>query len=91
MCLTLRAAGHSIEAVYVPLMYYNQIVGSLTKILVSSFPDQQSWTRQKTKLERSADGFHARFNHWSSRVMVFSMCSVFGAVITTIVLFKSRY
>jgi mannuronan synthase len=91
MCLSLRAAGHPIEALYVPLMYYNQIVGSFTKILVSSFPDHQSWTRQKTTLRRTADGFHARFNHWSSRIMVFSTCSVFAAVIVTIVSFKSRY
>ncbi len=91
MCLTLRAAGHPIEAMYVPLMYYNQVVGSITKILVSSFPDRQSWTRQKTTLKRSLDGFHARFNPWSSRVMVFATCSIFGAVIVTIVLFKSRY
>jgi mannuronan synthase len=91
MCLTLRAAGHSIEALYVPLMYYNQVVGSFTKILVSSFPDRQSWTRQKTRLKRTADGFHARFNPWSSRIMVFSTCSVFAAVIVTIVSFKSRY
>ncbi len=91
MCLTLRAAGHSIDPLFVPLMYYNQVVGSITKIVVSFFPDRQSWTRQNTRLRRDLDGFHMWFNSWSSRAMLFSACSVFAAVITTIVLLKSRY
>ncbi len=91
MCLTLRAAGHPIEALFVPLMYYNQVAGSITKIMACFFPDRQAWTRQKTTLRRDLDGFHAWFNHWSSRLMLFSACSTFAAVIATLVLYKSRY
>lgn len=91
MCLTLRAAGHPIEPLFVPLMYYNQVIGSVTKIVVSYFPDRQSWTRQKTTLKRSLDGFRRWFNPWSSRSMLFAACNVFGAVIVTIVLHKSQY
>jgi len=91
MCMTLRAAGHPIQPLFVPLMYYNQIIGSFTKIAVTAFPDRQSWTRQKTTLKRNLVGFHSWFNHWSSRAMVFAASSVFAAVIVTIVLFKSRY
>lgn len=91
MCVTLRAAGHPIEALFVPLMYYNQLVGSITKIIALSFPDRQSWTRQKTTLQLDIDRFHGWFNQWSSRLMMFSAFSVFAAVIATIVLFKSRF
>jgi mannuronan synthase len=91
MCLTLRAAGHRIEPLFAPLMYYNQIVGSLVKIVVTSFPDRQSWTRQKTTLRRNLDGFHAWFNVWSSRIVLFAAVNVFAAIVVTLVLFKSRY
>ena len=91
MSLTLRAAGHRIEPLFVPLMYYNQIVGSLVKIVVSFFPDRQSWTRQKTTLRRDLDGFHAWFNVWSSRTVLFAAVNVFAAIVVTLVLFKSRY
>ncbi len=89
MCLTLRAAGHGIEAPFVPLMYYNQVVGSLIKIAVTFFPDRQSWTRQKTTLRRHLDSFHAWFNLWSSRVVLFAAVNVFAAIVITLVRFKS--
>jgi glycosyltransferase Alg8 len=91
MCLTLRAAGHRIEPLFAPLMYYNQIVGSIIKIVVTFFPDRQSWTRQKTTLRRNLDGFHAWFNVWSSRIVLFTAVNVFAAIVVTLVLFKSRY
>jgi glycosyltransferase Alg8 len=91
MCFTLLAAGHRIEPLFAPLMYYNQIVGSLIKIKVTFFPDRQSWTRQKTTLRRNLDGFHAWFNVWSSRIVLFAAVNVFAAIVVTLVLFKSRY
>jgi len=91
MCISLRCAGHRIGPLYPPLMYYNQIVGSLTKIVVTYFPDRQSWTRQKTKLDRNLGEFQRQFNQWSSRVMLFAGLSVFAAIIVTIVFFKPRY
>jgi glycosyltransferase Alg8 len=59
------------------LLYYNQIVGALIKIYVFFHPDQQSWTRQKTKLSRNLDGFQRWFNPWSSEIMTFSAASLF--------------
>ncbi|MEP7244350.1 MAG: glycosyltransferase family 2 protein [Gammaproteobacteria bacterium] len=91
MCLTLWAAGHSIEPLFAPLMYYNQVLGSITKIVVSAFPDRQSWTRQHTTLKRDLSAFHTWFNPWSSRAVVFAATSVFAAIVTTIVFFKSPY
>jgi mannuronan synthase len=91
MCITLRAAGHPIAPAFVPLMYYNQVLGSFAKIAASCFPDRQSWTRQKTTLARNYDSFHAWFNPWSSRIMLFASTSVFAAIVATVVLFKSRY
>jgi len=91
MCLTLRAAGHPIQPLFAPLMYYNQVMGSIMKIVVTAFPDQQSWTRQKTVLKRDLSSFHGWFNRWSSRVVLFAAASVFAAAVTTIVLLKSPY
>jgi glycosyltransferase Alg8 len=84
-------AGHRIGPLYPPLMYYNQIVGSFTKIVVTFFPDRQSWTRQKTRLNRNLSLFQREFNQWSSRIMLFAGLSVFAAIIVTIVFYKPRY
>ncbi|WP_022976891.1 glycosyltransferase family 2 protein [Nevskia ramosa] len=91
MCVMLMAAGHRVGPWYPPLMYYNQIMGSLIKIVVFFFPDRQSWTRQKTTLTKHLDPFHSRFNSLSSKIMLFSACSVFAAVVLTIVTFKSTF
>ncbi len=91
MCVMLMVAGHRVGPMYPPLMYYNQILGSVIKIIVFFFPDRQSWTRQKTTLTKHLDPFHARFNTLSSRVMLFSACSVFAAVVITIATFKSSF
>ncbi len=39
--------------------------------------DQQSWTRQDTKLTRDLASFQRWFNTWSSRTMTFSAGSIF--------------
>ena len=91
MCLVLKLGGHPISPLYPALMYYNQIVGSMTKVFVLFFPDRQSWTRQNTRLASELDGFHRRFNDWSSRILLFTALSLFTAVVTTIVLMKPRY
>ena len=91
MCVMLRLAGHRIGPLYPSLMYYNQIVGSIVKVVVLFFPDRQTWTRQNTVLAKNPDRFHRHFNDWSSRVMLFAATSVFMAVVVTIVTFKSRY
>lgn len=91
MCVMLVAAGHRVGPWYPALMYFNQIFGSLIKVVVFFFPDRQSWTRQKTTLTKHWDPFHARFNSLSSRIMLFSALSAFAAVVLTIVGFKSAF
>jgi len=85
MTLSLLASGHSIGPLYPFLLYYNQIVGSLTKVNVSFHLDQQSWTRQKTTLARDLDAFQRRFNRWSSPALVFAAASIFIAAVLCIV------
>ena len=67
------------------LLYYSQIVGSLVKIYVFNRLDQQSWTRQDTKLVRELGRFQAAFNRWSSRAMTASAASIFMAFVFFVV------
>jgi glycosyltransferase Alg8 len=77
----LLASGHRVGPMFPVLLYYNQVVGSLTKISVFFRLDQQSWTRQKTTLDRNLDPFQRGFNRWSSFAMIFSAASVFAAAV----------
>lgn len=81
MSLLLLVSGHRIGPAFPLLLYYNQVVGSLVKIFVFFRLDQQSWTRQKTTLNRELSAFHHRFNRWSSWAMTFSAASVFAAAV----------
>lgn len=81
LTLLLSASGHHVGPAYPLILYYNQIVGALVKIHVFFRLDQQSWTRQDTKLNRELASFQSWFNHWSSRAMTFSATSVFVAVL----------
>ncbi|HSX72171.1 MAG TPA: glycosyltransferase family 2 protein [Pseudomonas sp.] len=85
LTLLLLASGHSIGPAYPLILYYNQIVGALVKVYVFFRLDQQSWTRQKTKLNRDLASFQRWFNPWSSRAMTFSAGSVFVAALMWIV------
>jgi len=85
MSLLLLASGHPIGPSFPLLLYYNQLVGSLMKIFVFYRLDQQSWTRQKTTLDRGLEGFQRRFNHWSSWAMTFAASSVFAAIVMFLV------
>lgn len=78
-------SGHRIGPAYPALLYYNQIVGALVKIYVFFRLDQQSWTRQNTKLNRGLSSFANWFNSWSSRAMTFSAASVFIAALLALV------
>jgi len=84
MTLLLRLSGHPVGPAFPLLLFYNQLVGSLTKIHVFFRLDQQSWTRQKTQLDRSLDGFQRWFNPWSSRLLTFSAASVFLAIVVAL-------
>jgi len=79
------ATGHAINPRFPLLLYYNQIVGSLTKIYAFYHMDQQSWTRQKTTLHRDLDDYQLWFNRWSSRAMTFTACSLFAAFVLRLV------
>ena len=43
MCLTLRVAGHPIGPLFPPLMYYNQIVGSIIKVATTGKETVGAW------------------------------------------------
>jgi glycosyltransferase Alg8 len=85
LTLLLTVTGHPIGPAYPLLLYYNQIVGALVKIHVFFRLDQQSWTRQKTRLNRNLGGFQRWFNVWSSRSMTFSAASLFIATLLLVV------
>ncbi|MCY1286708.1 Mannuronan synthase [compost metagenome] len=85
LTLLLSVTGHHIGPAYPLILYYNQIVGALVKIYVFFRLDQQSWTRQPTKLTRDLASFQRWFNTWSSRSMTFSAASVFIATLLLIV------
>ncbi|MND56170.1 hypothetical protein D3C80_472680 [compost metagenome] len=85
LTLLLSVTGHHIGPAYPLLLYYNQIVGALVKIHVFFRLDQQSWTRQNTRLNRNLGGFQRWFNLWSSRSMTFSAASLFIATLLLVV------
>ncbi len=85
LTLLLSVTGHRIGPAYPLILYYNQIVGALVKIQVFFHLDQQSWTRQNTKLNRDLASFTRWFNTWSSHAMTFSATSVFIAALLAIV------
>lgn len=85
LTLMLIFSGHKIGPAYPILLYYNQIVGAIMKIYVVFRLDQQSWTRQSTKLDTGFNKFHTLFNKWSSRAMTFSTVSMFVAMVVYIV------
>ena len=85
LTLLLSCSGHKIGPAYPAILYYNQIMGALVKIYVFFRLDQQSWTRQDTKLTRDLASFQRWFNTWSSRTMTFSAGSIFVAVLLMMV------
>ncbi|BBT18618.1 MULTISPECIES: mannuronan synthase [Pseudomonadaceae] len=85
LTLLLSVSGHPIGPAYPLILYYNQIVGALVKIYVFFRLDQQSWTRQNTKLNRDLASFTRWFNTWSSRAMTFTATSVFVATLMAFV------
>ena len=51
------------------LIYYNQIWGSCIKTYVFFRLDRQSWTRQKTKLDRGMTGFQEKWVGFTSAAL----------------------
>jgi glycosyltransferase Alg8 len=81
LTLLLSVTGHRIGPAYPVILYYNQIVGAMVKVYVFFRLDQQSWTRQPTKLDRGLLSFQRWFNTWSSRSMTFAAASLFIATL----------
>jgi glycosyltransferase Alg8 len=69
LALTFLTVRPSINLVYVPLLYFNQIFGSAVKVMIFFRLDRQKWTRQKTAFKRTDSRFDAAFKLWSSRLV----------------------
>ncbi|HTN29860.1 MAG TPA: glycosyltransferase [Pseudomonas sp.] len=82
MTLLMRFSGHRIHPLYPLVLYYNQIVGSVMKINTLFHMDQQSWTRQKTTLDRTSAHLDQRLNYWTSKTTLASSVVLFlGGVV----------
>lgn len=68
MALMLLSARNEISWRYPFLLYYGQIYGALMKSWVLFRLDVQSWTRQKTKLDRGLKKSAVRWNVWTSHI-----------------------
>lgn len=79
MAVGLLSARKELNWMYPMLLYYNQVYGSLIKTYAFFNMDQQSWTRQKTKLERKLTTFDQKWNHYTSLVMQVTVISTFVA------------
>ncbi|MFA5938537.1 MAG: glycosyltransferase family 2 protein [Sinimarinibacterium sp.] len=85
LTLLLACSGHRVGPAFPLLLYYNQIVGSLMKIDVMFHLDRQSWTRQKTSLDRGLNPWQSALNRWTSNAMLASSVSLFLALVVTLI------
>jgi glycosyltransferase Alg8 len=69
LTLSLLVARPSVSIAYVPLLYFNQVFGSLVKIYIIFRLDRQRWTRQKTSLNVRSTSAEVLGRRWSSRLM----------------------
>lgn len=69
---------------YVPLLYFNQIFGSVIKILVFFRLDRQRWTRQNTTLKPSDTPYFDRFKRYSSVYVTVVAVAVYLAALAVV-------
>jgi mannuronan synthase len=69
LTMSLLVSRPSVSLAYIPLLYFNQVFGSLVKIYVFFRLDRQRWTRQKTSLSVSSSSRELLVKLWSSRLM----------------------
>lgn len=81
MTLMMLGARQTISWTYPFLLYYNQIYGSLIKTYVFFRLDQQSWTRQKTKLSKSGNALQQRITAFSSAGLHIFSLMIFISII----------
>lgn len=68
MSLMLLSARKELSWRYPFLLYYSQVYGALVKTWVLFRLDRQTWTRQKTVLERNMNISERLWNRWSSHL-----------------------
>lgn len=81
MTIMLLTARPVLSWYYPFLIYYNQIWGSVIKTYVFFRLDKQSWTRQKTKLNRGMSEWQQRFVDATSNYMYVVAMTVFVALV----------
>lgn len=81
MTLMLLTSRPILSWYYPFLLYYNQIWGSVIKTYVFFRLDKQSWTRQKTKLNRGMSEWQQRFVDATSNYMYVVAMIVFVALV----------
>ena len=69
MTLMLLSSRPYVSGYYPFLMYYNQIWGSCIKTYAFFRLDRQSWTRQKTSIDRNLTGVQQILLNWSSLLL----------------------
>lgn len=69
MSLMLLSARNKINWRYPFLLYYSQVYGAIIKTWVFFRLDVQSWTRQKTKLQRGLSEAEFKWNMWTSHAV----------------------
>jgi glycosyltransferase Alg8 len=84
MSLMLLSARPVLSWYYPFLIYYNQIWGALIKTYVFFRLDRQSWTRQKTRLERGLTQDEQRMISFSSSAVHTVAIMCFVAIIGTL-------
>jgi glycosyltransferase Alg8 len=81
MTLMVWTARPKVSWLYPFLLYYNQIYGSLIKTWVLFRLDRQSWTRQKTRMERGLSLPESLWNSFSSHALHATAIVLFVCVI----------
>jgi glycosyltransferase Alg8 len=66
---------------YVPLLYFNQIFGSIIKVMVFFRLDRQRWTRQNTTLKNSGNAAAERFKLYSSHYVTAMSVAIYLAAL----------
>ena len=83
--LMLYAVRRDVTAWWPPLLYFNQIYGSMIKVFVLFHLDKQKWTRQNTVGKRDLTAWRERINKWSSRYAMVTFVMVFIMLIANLV------
>ncbi|MEN0087487.1 MAG: glycosyltransferase [Pseudomonadota bacterium] len=81
VALSLLTARPSIFVAYVPLLYFNQIYGSIIKVLVFFRLDRQKWTRQKTTLRQSGTPVFDAYKRRSSQLVTATTVAAYVCVL----------